>query len=636
MKKSTLIHPTGKFSKIANDIDLDAIISYDLDPSLNADEYWHSWLLNNREDLNSKLIILDFSCSYTDCKRLISHIRLSKESSLSNIPIVWLSNTDANFININPSRITYSLDPNTVLFSKGIGEATLIRTLALKMASPKTFPVDDYSTWFKVSPLKGSHQISNEWGAAKLAEVANLSGLAQNLSTHASHADIYFKYANYIFSRKYSHDDVQFNFEESAKPIKALLIDDNYDKGWIPLLKEVFHRVNSQNNISAISEPECYSPDNSDILWDLIDDKLKTTSIDIVFLDLRLYPVESEEGFIHTSINQFSGAKLLVKIKEKYPYVSVIIFTASSRAWNLEGLISLGADGYFIKPSPEIVSTQKQLRSDLNNLILLTINLKTKTDTLRPFWIHIANVITNRCLLPEKQIDENTTIVGQRIQERIKMFYGLLKRNFEDSKFNEMFYYSDIKLAFMTLWSCLNDIQYACYDKTDIGWTSPTGNNKHNIHIELAYISSIGIPSSHPKSLQRIKDSTNKYESILIVDYNSSTSVYSLGVSYSRLEKKPYDRSIGEQIAFLLIALKSASITDSSNGYSNVGMMLNSFASLKNKRNNLYLTHGNEDNAVSFFTKTEQENNEITLTDCARLYEIVHLLTRGELVFIDL
>jgi hypothetical protein len=310
------------------------------------------------------------------------------------------------------------------------------------------------------------------------------------------------------------------------------------------------------------------------------------------------------------------------------------VFTASNKAWNLEALLNIGADGYFIKPSPEIPTTHTQLRTELNNFISLMINLKTKVDALRPFWKHIAKINATTCLLPEKFISGNTTIITQRIQERLRMFFGLLKRNFEDSEFNKLFYYSDIKLAFMTLWSCLNDIQYACYDKKNIAWITKKGKSMFNIQVESKYLVNIGISTSPPKALQQKNPKSNSFESTLIVDYDSQKSVYSIGSEYSKIND--CSGSIGEQIAFLLLTLKSASITDSSDGNTKIDNLVKSLFSLKSKRNHLYLTHGNEDHAASFFTQTEENNAEITLTDCARLYEIVHLLVRGELIHVAL
>ena len=56
----------------------------------------------------------------------------------------------------------------------------------------------------------------------------------------------------------------------------------------------------------------------------------------------------------------------------------------------------------------------------------------------------------------------------ERMKERFEMFYGLLKRSFEETKFNEEnYHYSHLELAFMTLWSCLNDIQHEFFDKSD-------------------------------------------------------------------------------------------------------------------------------------------------------------------------
>lgn len=52
---------------------------------------------------------------------------------------------------------------------------------------------------------------------------------------------------------------------------------------------------------------------------------------------------------------EFSGMKILKAIKEQNKGNQVIMFTASNKAWNMKALLDAGADGYYIKESPEYV-----------------------------------------------------------------------------------------------------------------------------------------------------------------------------------------------------------------------------------------------------------------------------------------
>jgi CheY-like chemotaxis protein len=585
MNRSTLIHPKNNPSDLSKKITTQKSTSYSVDIAMDTDEFWDEWIRLNVEALNNEVIILDSTCGLADCKRIISHIRLSKNIFHQDPYIIWISNLHAGEINYSTSRISYSIDPNT-LFLSLLSLEVALTLVKNKIINPGKVKVDDYSQWFNILQLKGSHQISNEWGATKLAEISGTSHLMNIQSNRKIHADIYFKFIDYKFNKKNSSENLNFSIPSNNSPLKIMMIDDNYDKGWHTLLKAVTFEINPSSSVSNALTKNDFKNNNLEKIWDIIQPSLSSSEYDIILLDLRLFSSESDENYSHTNINAFSGARILEKIKSNYPYISVIVFTASNKAWNLEALLNIGADGYFIKPSPEIPTTHTQLRTELNNFISLMINLKTKVDALRPFWKHIAKINATTCLLPEKFISGNTTIITQRIQERLRMFFGLLKRNFEDSEFNKLFYYSDIKLAFMTLWSCLNDIQYACYDKKNIAWITKKGKSMFNIQVESKYLVNIGISTSPPKALQQKNPKSNSFESTLIVDYDSQKSVYSIGSEYSKIND--CSGSIGEQIAFLLLTLKSASITDSSDGNTKIDNLVKSLFSLKSKRNHLY------------------------------------------------
>ena len=77
---------------------------------------------------------------------------------------------------------------------------------------------------------------------------------------------------------------------------------------------------------------------------------IESNNYDLIFLDLRMNGIQ-EENVIST--DEFSGMKILKSIKKKNRGVQVIMFTASNKAWNMKALIDAGADGYYIKESPE-------------------------------------------------------------------------------------------------------------------------------------------------------------------------------------------------------------------------------------------------------------------------------------------
>ena len=69
---------------------------------------------------------------------------------------------------------------------------------------------------------------------------------------------------------------------------------------------------------------------------------------------------------------------------------------------------------------------------------------RKKYKALEPFWNYIAEIEDGNLI--EERNENGVTKVEERIKERLRMFFGLLKRSFEDSKYNEQFHYSDMKL----------------------------------------------------------------------------------------------------------------------------------------------------------------------------------------------
>jgi CheY-like chemotaxis protein len=75
-------------------------------------------------------------------------------------------------------------------------------------------------------------------------------------------------------------------------------------------------------------------------------------------------------GLDEESVNKpdkFSGVSVLKKIKEQNSGNQVIVFTASNKAWNMKALFDMGADGYYIKESPEYSFSQEFSAENYNS-----------------------------------------------------------------------------------------------------------------------------------------------------------------------------------------------------------------------------------------------------------------------------
>lgn len=87
--------------------------------------------------------------------------------------------------------------------------------------------------------------------------------------------------------------------------------------------------LNSFNNMQVVLE----ASNGSELL-----EKLKTTNVDILLLDLQMPVLDGFETSRH--------------VKEKYPEIKILILTLMSGADIIEKVINMGVNGYFTKNTP--------------------------------------------------------------------------------------------------------------------------------------------------------------------------------------------------------------------------------------------------------------------------------------------
>ena len=139
------------------------------------------------------------------------------------------------------------------------------------------------------------------------------------------------------------------------------------------------------------------------------------------------------------------------------------MFTASNKAWNMHELHQAGADGYFVKEHPETAKDPDFSVKNFENFQQTVTQCVKKGELLRKFWKH-KKLIKKSNLL----VNKPNQINRERILERLIMFIGLLKKAKEQTKFDTTtFFYSDWELAFLTLWSTLNEIQEVYFNKQE-------------------------------------------------------------------------------------------------------------------------------------------------------------------------
>ena len=301
---------------------------------------------------NVDAIIIDVDSTKTPdaCLSYALAIRLSlhekKEAALA--PIIFMSSLTPDIFKNSP----YS----TLLQTKGISfETPLYTPTAVELIEPLT--AKDYRPFFldliKVKPnsTEGLHSIANQWGADVLSRIV-LGTETDNALIKQARQSLYFKY---VLALTLSEDAIlslsigESTSEETEKLTtinatgkKILLIDDDADKGWSDVLKQML-------NGSSFKTIKEQAADFSS-LSEEAQNEIKYGNYDLIFLDLRMNGAQ-EEGKVRPE--DFSGMKILKSIKELNKGTQVIMFTASNKAWNMKALTDAGADGYYIKESPE-------------------------------------------------------------------------------------------------------------------------------------------------------------------------------------------------------------------------------------------------------------------------------------------
>jgi len=214
------------------------------------------------------------------------------------------------------------------------------------------------------APKGSNHSLANQWGASRLYML--ISGADAKKDAFKDFQDIhkrlYFKYISHKIPTASDPKAIRgLSYKvKNATGKRVLLIDDEAEKGWTKALSLIMPFA----NLSVISETVLDYGDFSEKARRTIEE----LDYDLVLLDLRLGGVR--EDYV-VDPEQMSGYKVLRKIKELNRGVQVIMLTASNKAWNLKALMApgKGADGYFVKESPEYEFSDDLSAANLRSLI---------------------------------------------------------------------------------------------------------------------------------------------------------------------------------------------------------------------------------------------------------------------------
>jgi CheY-like chemotaxis protein len=274
------------------------------------------------------------------------HIRLTVSLAEKRfIPLIFIS--EENKEEILEKQINEKTDKSALLlFTKG---CKMIEYSSLEsIKDDQTISITEEELKNEVLPQLdislperyGNHAISNIWGAYRLAQCMN-----KKLDTELP-KNLYFKVRETQFGKTLElQDNKQYPSNKISPKCQVLLIDDKAEEGW----RECVHIL--------FAEQILHSYDVSSFTLDIIKTYEKALEIksflkyDLIFLDLRLQIDEDRRAT--KVIKELSGVKLLDMIKKENNGIQVIILTGSNKAWNMKYLLDNGANGYYIKESPE-------------------------------------------------------------------------------------------------------------------------------------------------------------------------------------------------------------------------------------------------------------------------------------------
>ena len=315
----------------------------------------HDFLINSLQG-DMQCVILDASKDRATMLTMAKHIRLSLEAlgTGSLCPIIFITELSPRAFML-PHSETDDVD---VLQTEGIYISSL-NELDVITKYCKPLDIERYHTGFLnrinvVPPSEFSgHSLANQWGARVMYRFTSGGNIEDSTYPELEKVkkSLYMKYImasttdikTLIFQGMVVGSLSERHIRSNDKRI--LYIDDCAESGWKDTLKNLFTNAEFEYIDRSVLSFEDYTEEEQN--------KILNEDWDLYLLDLRLGG-DKEENIYNT--DEFSGMKVLKRIKEHNRGNQVIIFTASNKAWNFKSLLSpdAGANGYYIKESPAL------------------------------------------------------------------------------------------------------------------------------------------------------------------------------------------------------------------------------------------------------------------------------------------
>ena len=409
------------------------------------------------KNLNSKLGVILINAISQDyyANTFVAHIRLSENKNICDIPILLLGDCSFSSVIKRKSAVDKSiLLSNRIFFvenytslSQSNKDTLLDNSEISQFIEAYDYLPQDFLDIYTPSNISatGRHGVSNVWGAYKLGLVL----LAQNKTEN----NLLFKYYAKLHSETYTLDRVELlDFQSNTKGSNILYIDDETEIWDLNLRKMMGENCNI-TSFAIDSESNHYESICKKIIEQISDKK-----IDLVILDLRL---TKSDSVIERGVSDYLSTLILKRIKETHKYLPVIIFTASNKAWNQFQMINTyGADGYYIKESPEFLPSKTYSLENTRKLIDSINDGIRSSKQLKKYWVKI-NKLTEK-------IESNAFLSAEMKSSGVKslnVVFSLLSSEYSRTNFEKENSEYRAELAFVSLWGILNLINEFFYTK---------------------------------------------------------------------------------------------------------------------------------------------------------------------------
>jgi len=311
--------------------------------------------------------------------RIAAHIRLTPEFNNIYTPIIFIGYE-------TKEQIAKLSDLRTLLFTAGIFTTKKQNFLAIEkqiawiLENKPKITNEEYNKFLEIINIQppanytSHHSIDNEWALYKWAKYTKCANEIPEIKNRLE-SGLYFKFLKKQKIIPESEEQKEFIIDGKAK---VLLIDDESEKGWANFYQHFF---NYSPKITFKSLSIDYKSLNAEQIIEKANFEIKNFNPELVLLDLRL----TDSDFIENNKpKDFSGYKILEKIKKENQGIQVIITTASNKVWNFLALKNLGADGYIVKSKDsdvkeDIEQLKKQVEKCFQNSYLKDIYSRIKT-----------------------------------------------------------------------------------------------------------------------------------------------------------------------------------------------------------------------------------------------------------------